>query len=73
MTKIHGADYVPAFQHTARTKHEWQQLMRDALKAGGFRRAESDNAGPVTYIHGRDGKLVAEIHANIPEPTEGRP
>lgn len=67
-TQIHGADYFPTFQHAARTKYEWQALMREALKAGGFRRAEADSAGPVTYVHGPDGKIRHEIHANIPEP-----
>lgn len=64
MTKIHGADYVPVFQQLARTKYEWQQLMRDVLKAGGFRRVE----GAETFIHGPDGRIRHEVYANIPEP-----
>lgn len=68
MTKIHGADYVPHMVQVARTKYEWQELMRQATKAGGRRRFEDGE----TYIHGADGKIRHEVYANIPEPTEGR-
>ena len=64
MTQIHGADYVPSYRQLARTKHEWQQLLRDALKAGGTRRVENNE----TFIHNRFGFLLHEVYANIPEP-----
>lgn len=66
MTKIHGADYLPSFNQVARTKHEWQELLRAALKAGGQRRVENNE----TFIHGPGGLLRHEVYANIPEPSE---
>jgi predicted P-loop ATPase/GTPase len=62
---VKGFCYVT---HTAmeESRAYWQQRMREALKAGGRRRVENGE----TFIHQRGGRLVAEVYANVPAPTQ---
>jgi len=44
-----------------RARAEWRELLRTTIAAGGRRRVEAGE----TFIHGADGKIVAEIYSNV--------
>ena len=63
---IDGMDYSDKTAkdfHRKYTKEEFQKLMRDAVKAGGHRRAEKGD----TFIHDKNWNILYEIWAVIPE------
>jgi hypothetical protein len=45
-------------------KAYWVQRLKEIIRNGGFRRVE----GGETFLHGPDGRIKAEVYANIPAP-----
>lgn len=68
MTWITGIDYTPKTLHAVRRRGEWRDIIGTVLKAGGRRRVENDGDGVVTYLHGKDGAMLHEIHDNVGAP-----
>lgn len=68
MTWITGIDYMPKTDSVLRRRGEWRELIGRVIQAGGRRRVEADAEGPVTFLHGRDGVMLHEIHDNVGAP-----
>ena len=66
---VSGVDYSTGYTPSERARADWQRLITTTLKAGGARRVERDNAGPVTYLHSSNGVMLFEIHDNIGVPV----
>jgi hypothetical protein len=63
---IKGALYAPlstGFDLVEKTRADWQELMATESANGGWRRAEDGD----TFIHGADGRIVAEVWEIVPE------
>lgn len=64
MKHVAGFDYCAKIGGT-RTMADWQEHMRKALEAGGYRRVENGE----TFVHDAKGKLLFEIYSNVRLPT----
>ena len=63
---IKGASYGP-YREVTLPRSEWMRIMGEIVKAGGKRRPQKDDVGPVTFLHGPDGLIIHEVYENLPE------
>jgi hypothetical protein len=62
---IEGYCYV-THQPVTLSRQEWQERILKTLKAEGHRRVEAGE----TFIHNKDGRMLAEIYANVNVTSE---
>ena len=58
--RIKGFDYE-SYATVELTHAEWQEIIAEAVKVGGFRRVVYGD----TYVHALGGRIKAEIYADV--------
>ena len=62
---------IPGFDYRAQkpvtlTSAQWREVIREAIRDDGFRRVD----GGETFIHNRQGRIVAEAYGRIAAPGD---